>query len=128
MSVLDNCAVLDRVPGDSAGPHALFPVPRSMTPPTTPDFSLLDALARRLMTGDAQAMGELYDRLAGALHALALARCGDAAEAERVVEAVLRELWYGRATLSDGAARWLPRLLVRCHQLATPDRLPGLPR
>lgn len=121
MSTLDICAVSDRV---AIVPHAVCRVRRTPTPMPTPaplELTALDELARRLLRGEADALAAIYDRLAGALHALALERCGDATEAERVTEALFRELWHGRATLTDGARVWVPRLFVRCHQLAAPS-------
>lgn len=91
-----------------------------MTPRTPLDLDALDAHARRLVAGEPDALGDVFDVLAGALHALAVRRCGDADEAGRVVEALFRELWLGRATLVDGPRVWVPRLFARCHVLAAP--------
>lgn len=91
-----------------------------MTPTASFDATALDALALRLAKGDSDALGALYDALAGPLRALALERCGDPAEADRVLEALFRELWHGRAMLSDGARVWVPRWFARCHRLAAP--------
>ena len=121
MCTLDICAVSDRV---AIVPHAAHRVRRTLPFMPTPaplELTALDDLARRLLKGDAEALGAVYDRLAGALHALALERCGNADEADRVTEALFRELWHGRATLTDGARVWVPRLFVRCHQLAAPS-------
>ncbi len=92
------------------------------------DNELLARLAQRLMDGDAEALGELHDVLAPSLRALAGTLAATPAEADRVVEALFKELWHGRALLSDGVDVWLPRLFVRCRDLASPPRGPGAAR
>jgi RNA polymerase sigma-70 factor (ECF subfamily) len=51
------------------------------------------ALIRRLVSGDAQALCDIYDRYAGLVNALALRILRDAAEAEDVVQEVFVQIW-----------------------------------
>jgi RNA polymerase sigma-70 factor (ECF subfamily) len=68
------------------------------------------ALVERLSNGDEHALGELYDRHAGLVLALARAIVGTEAEAEDVAEEVFIQLWTGaeRFDPERGAVRsWL---------------------
>ncbi len=96
-----------------------------MTPDPAFDHERLDQLAQRVMQDDAEALGELHDVLAPALQAMAAKLAARPGDAERVVEALFKELWHGRALLSDGVGVWLPRLFVRCRELAAPPRPAG---
>lgn len=51
------------------------------------------ALIRRLVAGDHEALGDLYDRCAGLVNALALRVLRDATEAEDVVQEVFVQVW-----------------------------------
>jgi RNA polymerase sigma-70 factor (ECF subfamily) len=57
---------------------------------STPETSLL---IRRLVAGDQQALGDLYDKCAGLVNALALRVLRDAADAEDVVQEVFVQAW-----------------------------------
>jgi len=50
-------------------------------------------LLRRVAGGDAEALGELYDRFAGTLNALATRILGDPADAEEVLQEVFVHAW-----------------------------------
>jgi RNA polymerase sigma-70 factor (ECF subfamily) len=53
----------------------------------------MPALIRRLVAGDHQALGDLYDKYAGLVNALALRVLRDASEAEDVVQEVFVQVW-----------------------------------
>jgi RNA polymerase sigma-70 factor (ECF subfamily) len=90
----------------------------SPTPEQTADLGCV----RRLLRGDESALGELYDRHAGALLSVAQHMLGDTAAAEDAVHNVLLEAWR-RADAYD-AARGTVRswLLVRMRSRCL-DRL-----
>lgn len=90
----------------------------SPTPEQTADLGCV----RRLLRGDESALGELYDRHAGALLSIAHHMLSDAAAAEDAVHDVLLEAWR-RADTYD-AARGTVRswLLVRMRSRCL-DRL-----
>jgi RNA polymerase sigma-70 factor (ECF subfamily) len=80
------------------------------------------ALVRRMAAGDQAALGALYDRYAGVLHALAVRVTGDADDAEEVVEETFWQAWrqaerYEAAR--GGISTWL---LTICRSRAV-DRL-----
>ena len=60
---------------------------RELSPPET------SALIRRLVAGDHQALGALYDKYAGLVNALALRVLRDASEAEDIVQEVFVQAW-----------------------------------
>jgi RNA polymerase sigma-70 factor (ECF subfamily) len=91
------------------------------------------ALIRRLVAGDHEALGDLYDRYAGLVNALALRVLRDAAEAEDVVQEVFVQIWRqaGRFDPSRGSAEaWLctmarTRALDRLRRRAARREEPG---
>jgi len=71
----------------------------------------------RVVAGDIEALGELYDLAARRLYGLALWRTGNPADAEEVVQEVFVRLAARRAELGDvrEPATWL---LAACHHAA----------
>ena len=65
-------------------------------------FTFDELLVRRLMDGDRDALGELYDANAAAAYTLALSMCGSPGEAAEAVRRTFVELWDGRAGLFPG--------------------------
>jgi RNA polymerase sigma-70 factor (ECF subfamily) len=69
-----------------------------------------EELVRRLAGGDPAALAELYDRLAGLVHALALRVLQDPVEAEDVVQEVFVQAWRQAERFDPGRGRpeaWL---------------------
>ena len=63
---------------------------------------LEDLLLVEVSKGDSEALSELYDRLAGIVHALALRVVGDPARAENTVQKVFLTIWK-KAHLYDAS-------------------------
>ena len=63
---------------------------------------LEDSLLVEVSKGDSEALSELYDRLAGIVHALALRVVGDPARAENTVQKVFLTIWK-KAHLYDAS-------------------------
>jgi RNA polymerase sigma-70 factor (ECF subfamily) len=93
--------------------------------PVHPDSAPEHALIARLLDGDSGALGELFDRVGGALYSLALRITRNPALAEDVVEEVLAEMGKGRNARSSGAPAGAAALFGRCRDLAL-NRRPGV--
>ena len=61
-----------------------------------------EALIRRMTTGDAQALAEIYDHYAGLVNGLALRILRDRTEAEDVVQEVFVQIWRQAARFDPG--------------------------
>lgn len=86
-----------------------LPEPTSQTPRTDAPAETDEALMARLMNGDAQALGQLYDRHVDALFATLSRRVGDRRRAEALLQEVFLSIvrarsWYRPGT---GFADWL---------------------
>lgn len=103
-------------------------------PADVPSAELEVDLLRRIAGGDEVALGTLYDRRSGVVHALVLQLVGDADEAEDVVEEVFWQAWRqaGRYEASRGSvATWLVTIArsraldrLRAVRRRREDRLP----
>ena len=103
-------------------------------PTDGPSAQLEVDLVRRIAGGDEVALGTLYDRRSGVVHALVLQLVGDADEAEDVVEEVFWQAWRqaGRYEASRGSvATWLVTIArsraldrLRAVRRRREDRLP----
>ena len=91
------------------------------------------ALIRRLVAGDHQALGDLYDKYAGLVNALALRVLRDASEAEDVVQEVFVQVWRQAARFDPARGSpeaWLctiarTRALDRLRRRAARREEPG---
>jgi len=94
----------------------LRPHPSSVSGRAAPAESWRAPFAR-VVAGDAEALGELYDLAARRLYGLALWRTGDPADAEEVVQEVFVRLAARRGELGDvrEPATWL---MAACHHAA----------
>jgi len=79
-------------------------------------------LLRRIAGGDSAALGELYDRLANMLFALALRILHDPKEAEDVLQEVFLQVWDKAATFDPSQGRPLGWMLTLTRHKAI-DRL-----
>lgn len=91
-----------------------------------------DELLRRAATGDRAAFAAFYDATAGPAYRLALATCGDPADAEEAVAGAYAAAWRDLARRDpDGAARgglspqaWLCTLVREQAQRSVRERQP----
>lgn len=90
-----------------------------MTPTTDAPGSVENALVSRLIAGDEQALGELFDRHGGMAYSLAYAIVSDAADAEEVVAEAFAQVWRSAATFDANRGNVLAWLttIVRSRSL-----------
>ena len=62
-------------------------------------FTFDELLVRRMLDGDREALGALYDINAAAAYALALSMCGSPRAAQEAVTRTFLDLWEGRGAL-----------------------------
>ena len=96
----------------------------------------MDRVIERMATGDASALGDLYDAHAGSIYSLALRILGDTSDAEEVVQDVFTQAWRQAARYDARRATvvgWL-LMMTRSRSLdrlrarqARPDRTVATP-
>jgi RNA polymerase sigma-70 factor (ECF subfamily) len=107
-----------------------------MTRHASADESLAHHVMERMATGEAAALGELYDTHARSIYSLALRILGDPSDAEDIVQEVFTQAWRQAARYDAGRATvigWL-LMITRSRSLdrlrarqARPDRTIAAP-
>ena len=90
----------------------------TLLPSAAAEAELLAALLLRMRRGDAQALGELYDRTLSRVFALAVRIVRNEADAEEVVCDVYRQAWENAVDYSSGRGAVMAWLLTMTRSRA----------